>query len=205
MGGAVAAGEGEDLAVLDLKGEREAEAEMGDQVTAGGAGLAVEELASSTRVDGISAPVGQACTHSPQATQVEAPIGSSKSNTIFSVWPRPAMPMTSLTCTSRQARTHRLQWMQASRLTAMAGWLRSGSGAPRRGKGLVSTFWRVAVFQNSESGSCAMSCAGWSAMSSSTTMRRAVLARSVWVFTFMPGVGLRMQLAASTRSPSIST
>ena len=36
-------------------------------------------------------------------------------------------------------------------------------------------------------------------------MRRAVLARSVWVFTFMPGVGVRRQLAASTRSPSIST
>ena len=36
-------------------------------------------------------------------------------------------------------------------------------------------------------------------------MRRAVLARSVWVFTFMPAAGMRMQLAASTRSPSIST
>ena len=46
---------------------------------------------------------------------------------------------------------------------------------------------------------------GWSVISSSTTMRRAVLARSVWVLTFMPGVGVRMQLAASTRSPSIST
>ena len=31
----------------------------------------------------MSAPVGQACTHSPHATQVEAPIGSSKSNTTF--------------------------------------------------------------------------------------------------------------------------
>ena len=30
---------------------------------------------SSTSVAGIRAPVGQACTHSPQATQVEAPIG----------------------------------------------------------------------------------------------------------------------------------
>src|ERR1700760_1106072 len=37
------------------------------------------------------------------------------------------MPMTSLTCTSRQARTHRLHWMQASRLTAIAVWLRSGA------------------------------------------------------------------------------
>jgi len=39
---------------------------------------------------GISAPVGQACTHSPQATQVDAPIGSSKSNTIFECSPRQA-------------------------------------------------------------------------------------------------------------------
>jgi hypothetical protein len=68
----------------------------------------VRTLASSTKVAGMSAPVGQACTHSPQATQVEAPIGSSKSNTIFSPWPRQAMPITSLTCTSRQARTQRL-------------------------------------------------------------------------------------------------
>jgi hypothetical protein len=34
---------------------------------------------------------------------------------------------------------------------------------------------------------------------------RAVLARSEAIFTFMPAVGVRMQLAASTRSPSIST
>ena len=158
-----------------------------------------------TSDDGISAPVGQACTHSPQATQVEAPIGSSKSNTILAWWPRPAMPMTSLTCTSRQARTQRLQWMQASRLTAMAGWLRSGGGVARRGKRPASIFWRLAIFQSSESGSCATASAGWSASSSSATMRRAVLARSVWVLTFMPGVGVRMQLAASTRSPSTST
>ena len=46
------------------------------------------------------------------------------------------MPITSLTCTSRQARTHRLQWMQASSCTAIAGWLRSGAGAARCGKRL---------------------------------------------------------------------
>ena len=43
---------------------------------------------SATSRAGISAPVGQACTHSPQATQVDAPIASSMSNTIFSCWPR---------------------------------------------------------------------------------------------------------------------
>ncbi len=115
------------------------------------------------------------------------------------------MPITSLTCTSRQARTQRLHWMQASRLTAIAGWLRSGTGAPRRGNRLVATFCRSAVCQNSDCGSCATSFGGWSVSSSSTTIFRALLARSVWVLTFMPGVGVRMQLAASTRSPSIST
>ena len=46
---------------------------------------------------------------------------------------------------------------------------------------------------------------GWSASSSSMTIFRAVVARSEAVTTFMPGEGLRMQDAASTRSPSIST
>ncbi len=36
-------------------------------------------------------------------------------------------------------------------------------------------------------------------------MARALVARSVVVFTTMPSAGLRMQEAASTRSPSIST
>ena len=36
------------------------------------------------------------------------------------IGPRPAMPITSLTCTSRQARTQRLHWIQASRLTRIA-------------------------------------------------------------------------------------
>ncbi|MNW07135.1 hypothetical protein D3C71_2036830 [compost metagenome] len=38
--------------------------------------------ASATLRAGISAPVGQACTHSPQATQVLAPIGSAISKTM---------------------------------------------------------------------------------------------------------------------------
>ena len=78
-------------------------------------------LAATTAIcAGISAPVGQACTHSPQATQVLSPMGSSMSNTIFACGPRCAMPMTSFICTSRHARTHKLQWMQASKLTAIA-------------------------------------------------------------------------------------
>jgi hypothetical protein len=36
-----------------------------------------------------------------------------------------------LTCSSRQARTQRVHWMQASRLTAMAACDRSASGCAR--------------------------------------------------------------------------
>ena len=59
--------------------------------------------------------------------------------------------------------------------------------------------------QNSDCGSCDCGFAGWSATSSSITILRAVFARSLLVVTSMPAVGLRMQEAASTRSPLIST
>ena len=127
------------------------------------------------------------------------------SNTIFEPTLRYAMPMTSLTWTSRQARTHRLQWMQASRCTAIAGWLRSGVGLARSGKREPLTPIRSAHCHSLESGWCATARSGWSASSSSMTIFRAVFARSEAVTTFMPAVGLRMQDAASTRSPSIST
>ena len=108
----------------------------------------------------MRAPVGQACTHSPQATQVLSLMGSSKSKTILDFAPRPAMPMTSLTWTSRQARTQRVQWMQASRLTVMAGWLASVTGAARAGKRLIVTSMASAQCQNWECGSWATSRAG---------------------------------------------
>ena len=117
----------------------------------------------------------------------------------------PAMPITSLTWTSRQARTQRLHWMQASSWTAIAGWLRSGAGAARRGKRLSLTPSASAHCQNREFGSCAAARAGWSPTSSSKTILRENLARSLAVLTFIPAAGLRMQEAASTRSPSIST
>ena len=53
-------------------------------------------VAKAVRTAGISAPVGQACTHSPQATQLELPTGSSWSNTIFACGPRIDRPSTSL-------------------------------------------------------------------------------------------------------------
>jgi len=62
-----------------------------------------------------------------------------------------------------------------------------------------------AQFQNFDSGSCEVARSGWSATSSSNTILREASARAVLTPTFMPGVGLRRQEAASTRSPSIST
>ena len=121
----------DDLVVLDLIGDLAADAAEGAQRIDLPVGIRAHVWFSSTMRDGISAPVGQACTHSPQATQVDWPIGSSKSNTILASPPRPAMPMTSLTWTSRQARTHRPHWMQASRLTAIAGWLPSVASVSR--------------------------------------------------------------------------
>ena len=59
--------------------------------------------------------------------------------------------------------------------------------------------------QKAEVGSCDVARAGWSATSSSITIARAFTARSDWLRTFMPTAGMRMQDAASTRSPSIST
>src|SRR5581483_2083173 len=115
------------------------------------------------------------------------------------------MPITSLTCTSRQARRQRLHWIQASRFTAIAGWLGSAAGAARAGKRLAETPSFSLHVQNLESGSCAAGLAGWSAISISNTVLRARLARSDALLTFIPAVGLRMQDAARTPSPSIST
>jgi hypothetical protein len=116
------------------------------------------------------------------------------------------MPMTSLTWTSRQARTHKPHWMQASRLTRIAGWLGSlAQRASTAGKRLPVTPTASACPQKCEVGSCEFSRSGWSATRSSMTSERAFRARSVAVRTFMPMAGVRLQEAASTRSPSIST
>ena len=113
--------------------------------------------------------------------------------------------MTSLTCTSRQARTHRPHWMQASRLTRIAGWLASACQRSAAGNRLSVTSTFSAQCQNFESGSCEVSRAGWSATRSSITIFCAATARALSDFTFMPTLGVRLQDAASTRSPSIST
>ena len=137
-------------------------------------------------------------------------MGSSKSNTGRLSALRYAMPITSLTCTSRQARTHRLHWMQASMLTRIAGWLASVSqcascARAMAGKRLSATPVRSAQPQKAEVGSCDPSRSGWSATSSSITKARDFRARSVCVCTRIAMAGTRLQLGARVRSPSIST
>ena len=111
--------------------------------------------------------------------------------------------MTSLTCTSRQARTQRVHWMQASRFTAIAGCEISafgcclaanrGSPTPRRSAQPSTLFSRVYC------------CFGMSESSSSSTIFCDASARAELVVTSMPALGKRQQEGASARSPLIST
>jgi hypothetical protein len=154
---------------------------------------------------GSKAPVGQACTHSPQATQLDGPIGSSRSKATVTPMPRRAMPMTSLCCTSRQARSHRPQAMQASSRTAIAGCDRSAAGRVGSGAKRDSATPSFAAQRAKPPVASRASAPGWSASSSSNTIRRVRFARSLALCTTMPGVGVRMQEATRTRSPSTST
>ena len=70
------------------------------------------------------------------------------------------MPMTSFTWTSRQARTHRLHWMQAFRFTRMAGWLTSGCQRSAAGKRLAVTATKSASLQKCDAGSCEVARSG---------------------------------------------
>ncbi len=87
----------------------------------------------------------------------------------------------------------------------MAGWLASVVQRSVAGKRLSAIPTASACDQKTESGSCEVSRAGWSATRSSITSARAFSARFDAVCTRIPVVGLRMHEAASTRSPSIST
>src|SRR5690348_18325167 len=71
------------------------------------------------------APVGHEAAHSPQETQVLAPIGWFRSKAMAVAWPLPLRPMTSLDWTSSQARMQRSQRIQAWWSTAMTGEERS--------------------------------------------------------------------------------
>ena len=164
---------------------------------------------SSTIVAGISAPVGQACTHSPQATQVEAAhrIVEVEHDLFEMAAAGHADDVVDLDLAAgadaeialdagveidrhRDMAAVRLRHLDPLALGEAAGLdLLALDDLPELAVRIV----RVRRWS------------GWSVSSSSATILRAVLARSVWVLTFMPGVGVRRQLAASTRSPSIST
>ncbi len=121
--------------------------------------------------------------------------------------------MTSFTCTSRQARTHRPQVMQASSATWMAGWERSagrgeGAGASVAASVVAAAGSRICSTSSQKwlerSGLSAR--AGWCSSSSSSTPSRACRARAeLALCTTMPARASRMQDAARVRSPSIST
>ena len=121
VGGGVAVADGQDLGCRDVVEELAADA----AVRAHRRHVLVRNRLRRPEAPGVNAPVGQASTHSPQDTQVDRPMGSSMSNTILACSPRKARPITSLTCSSRQARRQRVHWMQASRFTAIAVWERS--------------------------------------------------------------------------------
>ncbi len=163
---------------------------------------------ASTLDAGISAPVGHAWTHSPQATHEDSPIGSSISKTIFASCPRPANPMTSFTWTSLHARTHKLHWMHASRFTFIATWLSSNKGIlsiSNSGNLLAETSSNFAMSHKWDDLSCAFSFDGWSVTNNSITIFRADFARWLSVLTTISGVGVLIHDAANVRSPSIST
>ena len=208
VGRAVLAFDGDDLVVLDLVGELAADAAIRAHAVAP-CGRACRDRRCCRRP---SSPASARRSGRParirrRRRRSTAPIGSSKSNTIFSLWPRPAMPMTSLTCTSRQARTQRLHWMQASRLTAIAAWLRSGAGFA------LALGEAAGVDPHCDRPSSRTS------IPDRARLRRAGLvgdqqfgdhlARGLGAIgrrlDLHASAGLRMQLAASTRSPSIST
>ena len=111
--------------------------------------------------------------------------------------------MTSLTCSSRHARTQRVHWMHASRLTAIAGCERSAAGCARGAKRGVPMPSARRHCSSSESGLYTV--AGTSDTSISTIIFCACTARALSVVTSMPAAGARQHDGASTRSPLIST
>ena len=157
----VAAADIKELVVLDVVGELAADAAIGAHAVHLAVGNACAHSPSSSEVAGISAPVGQACTHSPQATQVDAPIGSSKSNTIFSrvAAAGHADHVVDLHfAAGADAQIALDAGVEIDRHGRMAAVGRRAARGAETGSLRPSA--RSAVFQNSDCGSCAMSFGG---------------------------------------------
>ncbi len=95
--------------------------------------------------------------------------------------------MTSLTCSSRQARTQRLHWIHASRFTAIAGCERSCTGWCRGAKRGLPTF--IFLAQRSSSELSVYDRSGTSDSSSSIDIFWLVTALGLLVVTSIPSLG----------------
>ena len=158
----------------------------------------------------VSAPVGQAATHSPQVTHEDAPIGSFRSNAILVLYPLPLRPMTSLPWMSSQARTQRSHRMHASWLTAMTGLDRSSPRPEPAGRPAEPDSPKCSARASSSLSAvvvCLGSCpaAGWSDNSSSVRVARLRSTSGVAVLTSMPSSHGRTHAAAYARAPTSTT
>ena len=117
------------------------------------------------------------------------------------------MPITSLTCTSRQARTHRPHWMQASRLTTSQRGCRRAAecGLFQLGESGLSRRLRSAISHKCEDLSWATQRSGWSASSISQPSYARSVARLELVVTTIPSRRSRMQEATKRARPRLST
>ncbi len=112
--------------------------------------------------------------------------------------------MTSFTCSSRQARTQRVHWMHASRLTDIAGCEASAAGCSRGAKRERVTPSSPAHWKSSLAPGF-RSTFGTSAIKSSSTIFCECSARCEVLSTSIPFAGERQHDGARTRSPLIST
>src|SRR5215469_12340101 len=158
----------------------------------------------------VSAPVGQAATHSPQDTQDDAPIGSDRSNAMCVLKPLPLRPITSLPWMSSQARTHLSHRMHASWSTAITGLDRSTPRPEPQGSPSSPLTWYLSASASS-SLSCVVVClgsrsrGGWSDMSSLVSIARLRSSSGVSVLTCMPFSQARTHDAANAGAPTSTT
>ena len=196
------------LVVLDVVGELAADAAVrAEAVDRRGRAVGRARPRSSSTDAGIRAPVGQAWTHSPQATQVLCAhrVVEVEDDLLVMAAAGHADDVVDLDLAAgADAEVAVDAGVELHRHRRMAAVGRRR--ARRAGKRLASTPTRSAQRQNFESGSCARRARGLVGQQQlEDHPRAAVGARSSRSSTFMPGVGLRMHEAASTRSPSIST
>ena len=185
VGRAVAAFDVEDLVVLDVVGELAADA----AVRAHRVDLLVGHRERRRRAPASARRSGRPARIRRRRRRSTRPSGRPCRTRSSRARRGRRRPMTSLTCSSRQARRQRVHWMQASRLTAMAGCDRScgdAARAPRsaacRRRACAAHCVDFVVARVVASRACRTAAAR--APASATCS-----ARSLSVVTFMPAVG----------------